>query len=446
MPIGECDMVLGALFIHIILIFAMCVSIVFFETDCKKVIFWSLLIILTSIFGFIVYFVWFCDKPSLKKSIRKKFAEDEVYKGLVQFSLTDTKSNNETLNFNKRHYSAEIFKNSDIKVINNVEIFENAILQDLEGASEYIIIDTLKFLAGINNESIIQLLKEKQRMGVTVSCVYTKCKLSDRKLIKDLRSAGVTVSKFNKHDTFNQYYKSAKNVISIDGKTAYIYHTCCTRTKDKPISYSNLYYCLAGQILKTIDLDCHLDVNFATQKYYQLETVDYVSTGETEMQYVSSVADKDFEGLFLKAINDAKKQIIIHINKFIPTPSIKQALIMAILSGIDVKIMLSKAGCYNNYYASRAYIKEMAMYGATAYIYDGVIGSNFIIIDNLTFVGNFSIVNLEIRNNLQNVLIINNTNFSKQMLDYFSEMVKNSYRICKPKNVLLKEKIFKKFN
>ena len=439
-------MVLGVLFIHVILIFIMCVSVVFFESDCKKNIFWILLIIITSILGFVVYFVWFCDKPSLKKSIRKKFEEDEVYKGLVKFSLNEVKSNNEILNFNKRHYSAEIFKNSDIKVINSMEIFDNNILQDLENASQYIIIDTSKLLAGINNESIIQLLKEKQKMGVNVSCIFTKYKFSDRKTIKDLHTAGVTVCKFNKHDTFNKYYKNDKNIICIDGRKAYIYHNCCTRSKDKPISYSNLYYCLTGEVVKTIDLDCHLDVNFATQKYYQLENLEYMADGETEMQYVTSVADKDFEGLFLKAINDAKKQIIIHINQFVPTPAIKQAMIMAILSGIDVKIMLSKTGCYNNYYASRAYIKEMAMYGATAYIYDGMIGSNFIVIDNLTFVGNFSIANLEIRNNLQNVLIVNNINFSKQMLEYFNEMVKNSYRICKPKNVLIKEKIFKKFN
>ena len=164
-----------------------------------------------------------------------------------------------------------------------------------------------------------------------------------------------------------------------------------------------------------------------------------------QMQYVSSVADKDFEGMLLKAINDAKKQIIIHINKFIPTPAIKQAISMAIMSGVDVKIMLSKIQS-TNYYASRAYLKEMAMVGASAYIYDGVIGSNFIIIDNLTFVGNFSLVNLEIRNNLQNMLIINDRDFSGKTQAYFNELVNNSYRICKPKNVLFKEKIFKKFN
>lgn len=439
-------MTILAILIHIILILAMSVAIICFEADCKKIIFWNLIIVLTSVVGFAVYFVWFCDKPGLKKSLRVKFEEDEVYKNLIKFSIKDTKSNNETLNFNKRHYSAEVLKSNDIQVINNAEDLSNAILTDLEKAKDYIIIDTLKFLAGINNENVIPLLKEKQSMGVLVKCIFDKNSFSDRKIIKELRLSGVRVCKFNKRDNFNKYYKNAKNLICIDGKNAYIYDYCNLKSKDKPISYSNLYYRLQGEVVKMIDIDCHLDVTFATQKYYELENAEYMPKGMLEMQYVSSVADKDFEGLFLKAINDAKKQIIIHINKFIPTPAIKQALIMAILSGVDVKIMLSKTGCSMNYYASRAYIKEMAMYGATAYIYDGVIGSNFIVIDNLTCVGNFSLVNLEIRNNLQNILFINNADFTKQMSGYFNEMIKNSYRICKPKNVLFKEKIFKKFN
>ena len=118
---------------------------------------------------------------------------------------------------------------------------------------------------------------------------------------------------------------------------------------------------------------------------------------------------------------------------------------MATLSGVDVKIMLSKNNTMS-YYTSRAYLKEMAMHGARAYIYDGIIASNFIIIDDLTFVGNFSLVNLEIRNNLQNILILNDKDFSGKTQLYFNDLINNSYRICKPKNVLLREKIFKKFN
>lgn len=438
-------MTILAIIIHVVLILAMLVAVVCLESDCKKIIFWNLIIVVTSIIGFVVYFIWFCDKPWVKKSIKTKFEQDAIYKNLVNFEIANTKSNNETLNFNLRHYSAEILKQSDIQVFDNEEAFVGVLANDIEKAQEFIIIDNEIFLNGINNYNIISLLKEKHSMGVMVKCIYDKCKFKDKKVIKELREAGIRVCNFNKKDTLNKYYKNSKNLISIDGVKAYIYNSFEYKAKEKPVSCSNLYYKLQGEIVKSIDLDCHLDVSFATQKFYELEHKDYISMGEIEMQYVSSVMDKDFEGLLLKAINDAKKQIILHINKFIPTPAIKQALLMAILSGIDVKIMLSKTG-HMSYYASRAYLKEMAMYGATAYIYDGIIGSNFVIIDNLAFVGNFSLVNLEIRNNLQSVLIINNKDFSNKTQLYFNELVNNSYRICKPKNVLFKEKIFKKFN
>ena len=432
------------LLVYIILTLAMLVSVMCFETDCKKIIFWNLIIVLTSIFGFGVYFVCFCDKPHIRKNIKKKFEQDEIYKNLIEYSTGKTNSNNETLNFTKRHFSAEIFKNSDIKVIDNIDAFVNSVVSDIEKAEDYIIIDTEIFLSVIGNENIVSLLKEKKSLGVDVRCIYGKRKFSDRKTIKELVTAGVRVSKFNKSDCFNKYYKNSKNLITVDGKKVYLYNSFKLKFADKPISHSCLFYILQGEVLKSINLDCYLDVTFATQKVYEIDNLNTVPVGDTEMQYVSSVADMDFEALFLKAINDAKKRIVIHINKFIPTPSIKQAIQMAIMSGIDVKIMIAK-NCAK-YYASRAYLKEMAMYGATAYIYDGMISSNFIIIDNLTFIGNFSLVNLEIRNNLQNTLIINNAEFTNNTKDYFGEMVNNSYRICKPKNVLLREKIFKKFN
>ena len=439
-------MIALALIVYILLVLSMMITVLCLEKDCKKIIFWNLVLVITSVVGFVVYLIGFCDKPKLKKSIKTKFEQDEIYKGLINYVPSKNTSNNETLNFNKRHYSADIWKNSDIQVIDNLEAFANSVASDIEKAKEYIIIDNEQFLNAINNDNIISILKEKQATGVNVKCIFGKSKLANKKFIKELRMAGIRVCRFNKYDRFNKYYKNSKNLISIDGSVTYIYNTTITKKGDKPTSYSSLYYRLKGEVVKSIDMDCHLDVSFATQKYYELEHAHYDAQGELEMQYVSSVEGKDFEGLLLKAINDAKKHIVIHTNKFIPTPSIKQALIMATLSGIDVKIMLSKTGCSMSYYGSRAYIKEMAMYGATAYIYDGVINSNLVVIDNLTFVGNFSLVNLEIRNNLQSVLVINNNDFSRKTQLYFNEMVNNSYRICKPKNILFKEKIFKKFN
>jgi energy-coupling factor transporter transmembrane protein EcfT len=65
-------MIILALALYIVLTIAMLACVIFFENDCKKIILWNLIIVFTSIFGFLVYFIWFCDKPKLKKSIKEQ--------------------------------------------------------------------------------------------------------------------------------------------------------------------------------------------------------------------------------------------------------------------------------------------------------------------------------------------------------------------------------------
>lgn len=430
--------------IFVLLIFSMMITVVCFEKDCKKIIFWNLVIVLTSIFGFAVYLIWFCDKPSIKKSKQNKFNEDKIYKELSNFKLESTTSKNDFFNFNKRNYEADIFNHSRVEVIDLHERFSSSVASDIDKSANYIIIVTKKFLNGLNNENIVSLLKEKQNIGVDVKCIYTKATRKDRTVIKSLKNSGVKVCKFTKNN-LNKYYKNAKNIVDIDGKISYIFNYISVKPKQN-IVCSNLFFRLSGDVLKGIDIDCHQDASYASRKYCEMEHKEYQNSGDMEVQYLTSVADKDFEGVFVKAINDAKKKIVVYANKFIPTPSINQALRMAIMSGVEVKIILSKGGYSMDYYSSRAYIKEMAQCGATGYIYDGYFKSNFVLIDNLSIVGNFSLVNLEIRNNLQNMLVINNEEISDILNDYFLKQVNDSYRICKPKNELLREKIFKKFN
>lgn len=434
-----------AFIIHTLLIITMLITVMWLEKDCKKIILWNLIIVLTSVLGFIVYFIFFCDKPRIKNTIKLKFEQDEIYKKIMKVQLSNNTSNNEFINFNKRNYSADIFKQTSIDTIFNTEDFISKVTRDIDRAENYIIIQNQYFLSSINNENIIGLLKEKQRMGVEVKCVYGKACFKHRDVIKDLRLNGIRVCRFNRTDSFNKYYKNNKNIISVDGKQVYLYNHINHKCEDK-IECSNIYFKVGGDAVRAIDLDCHLDLSFATQKVYEIPKNIKYELGNLETQYVTSVVDKDFEGLFLKAINDTHKTIIIHTDKFIPTPAIKQALQMAIMSGVEVKIMLAKNQASLQYYSSRAYLKEMAMYGATAYLFDGQIASNFIVMDGLTFVGNFSLVNLEIRNNLQNILIVNNEKFTTDITSYYNNQINNSYRICKPKNTLLREKIFKKFN
>src|SRR5690606_32585553 len=65
--------------------------------------------------------------------------------------------------------------------------------------------------------------------------------------------------------------------------------------------------------------------------------------GETAMQIVSSGPDEEWEQIkdgYLKMINMAEEYIYIQTPYFIPDPSFYDAVRIAALSGIDVRIMI----------------------------------------------------------------------------------------------------------
>lgn len=92
------------------------------------------------------------------------------------------------------------------------------------------------------------------------------------------------------------------------------------------------------------------------------------------MQLVKSGPDSEFpaiEQAILKMISMAKDHIYITTPYFIPTESILNALKIASLSGIDVRILFP--GRYDHilvYYASRTYLADLAKSDVKVYFYN----------------------------------------------------------------------------
>jgi cardiolipin synthase len=86
---------------------------------------------------------------------------------------------------------------------------------------------------------------------------------------------------------------------------------------------------------------------------------------------------------YLKMINTAIKTVYIQTPYFIPDESVMDALHMAALSGIDVRIMIpSKPDHMFVYWASHSYIEELLDSGVRAYTYDnGFLHAKTIVID-----------------------------------------------------------------
>ena len=169
------------------------------------------------------------------------------------------------------------------------------------------------------------------------------------------------------------------------------------------------------------------------QKYfYKLETIDC-----TSMQIVSSGPDTYWPAIkfnYFKMINEANKSIYIQTPYFIPEDSVLEALKIAALSGIDIKIIIpAKPDHPFVYWTSLSYIGELLDAGAKCYKYSkGFLHSKLVLIDGK--VSSVGTANMDIRSfrlNFEINAFIYDKNITEQLEKAFLNDINNCVPILK---------------
>lgn len=149
-------------------------------------------------------------------------------------------------------------------------------------------------------------------------------------------------------------------------------------------------------------------------------------------------------------IASAKKSIYIQTPYFIPDASILDAMRIAILSGVDVKIMIpNKPDHMFVYWATMSYIGELLKIGAKVYIYDnGFIHAKMMVVDeNTVSVGTANIDVRSFKLNFEVNAFIYHVPTAKQLVEVFNEDIKMSRRLTyyqylrRPLKIRFKESI-----
>lgn len=174
---------------------------------------------------------------------------------------------------------------------------------------------------------------------------------------------------------------------------------------------------------------------------YQDRYYDAESAGHVGMQIVSSGPDSDYEQIkhgYIKMIMSAKDYVYIQTPYFIPDDSLLDALRVATLSGVDVRIMIpNKPDHPFVYWATYSYIGELLDAGAKVYIYEnGFLHAKMIIVDSkIASVGTANIDVRSFRLNFEvNAFLFNETiaemlvdEFEKDM-DHVTELTLETYK------------------
>lgn len=387
---------------------------------------WLWVMVLTFLpgLGFILY-LFIGQDLSKKRLFKTNETEDYCFRDIV---LEQEKQiNNDEYRYRDPNYieyedlikmhliSSESFFTQD----NSVEIFYEgeekfkSLIKSLNSAKDHIHMQYYIFKSDNLGKKVIDVLCNKAKEGVEVKLLIDGMggRKFSRKYINNLKEAGAEVGVFFPPFvplvSLRINYRNHRKICVIDGKEAFIGGL---NIGDEYIGLSkrfgywrDTHLKIKGSSISSLEWRFLLDWRFATGNEItrcQTYLAEEDSLGSTGIQIVSSGPDSKWPSIkdgYLKMISNAKEKIFIETPYFIPDDSIFEALRLAGLSGLDVRVMIPcKPDHPFVYWASMSYIGELLQAGVKFYTYEkGFLHSKVVLMDD--FVSSVGTANLDIR-------------------------------------------------
>lgn len=444
--------------IWINIIFA--ILLVFFERrDPTSTWLWLMALTFLPGLGFILY-LFIGQDLSKKKMFKVKEEEDYCFRDLaiMQEEMIDkNKYKYKDPNYDdyggliRMHLiSAEAFFSQD----NTVDLYFDGndkfdkLLESLNSAEHYINIQYYIFKSDGLGKRVIDVLCKKAKEGVKVKVLLDGMggRKFGREYKEQLRESGaelaVFLPPFVPFLSLRINYRNHRKICIIDGREAY---TGGFNIGDEYIGLSkkfgywrDTHIRVLGSSVASLQWRFSLDWKFATGQesdICQSYLVDIESQGNTGVQIVSSGPDSKWPSIkdgYLKMISNAKEKVYIQTPYFIPDDSIFEALKLAALSDLDVRVMVPcKPDHLFVYWASMSYIGELLNAGVKFYVYEkGFLHSKVVLMDH--FVSSVGTANLDIRSfklNFEVNAFLYDENISSKLTDKFIDDLKDCTEI-----------------
>jgi cardiolipin synthase A/B len=421
-----------------------------------KTIAWVLIVMLLPILGILIYVL--LGRNWSFKRLPEEFSpevQELIYSAATELSNPAYNRYRRLMELLGNNSQSPLFINNEITIfkdgIEKFKVLKEKLLQAKHHIHiEYYIVKD----DGIGKE-IKDILIRKANEGVIIRFVLDRLGsiLMGRKYVKDMRSSGIDVVEYSsfltpmlRRLTTQVNYRNHRKIVVIDGQIAF---TGGINIGDEYLGKGKLGYWRDTHIMIKGDFVLGLQGvffdDFMTIKKYnkehtlhQSDTFDsYFQPVECRhnkvMQLVRSGPDSRYRSVLqavLSMISTAENHIYITTPYFVPTESLLEALKIASLSGIDVRILFP--GKYDHavvYYASRTYLYELIKCGVKVYLYscDAFIHAKVITVDSkLSTVGT---ANMDIRSfelNYEINAVIYDADVSKKLEQQFFEDLNSS--------------------
>ncbi len=296
---------------------------------------------------------------------------------------------------------AQLSRDNKLQVYTSGEAIFAALLEAIKGARDHIHLEYYIIRDDALGREVLNALAKKAAEGVVVRLLYDAvgCNKVKKKFFSPLLDAGGEVASFFPailpHVNLRVNYRNHRKIAVIDGVCGFIggFNIGEEYLGKDPVlgHWRDTHLRLSGSAVHALQTRFFMDWNFAAKDDLGFEAGYFPHPGfqgTVAVQVVSSGPDARWNQIkegFLKLISLATESIYLQSPYFVPDESVSDALRIAALSGIDVRIMVpAKPDHPFVKWTNCSYLGELLEAGVRVYRYKkGFIHSKTVVVDGI---------------------------------------------------------------
>lgn len=354
-------------FTYVTILVLVSLRIIYDTTSTTKTLAYLLLVIFIPIAGMLFYFSFGINYRKRSVYSKKLVEDDALRKQLVKRVISNSEINlqnntdvigdgNSLVNLLLRDSLSPLTIRNDVKLLINGEEKFPELFKALKSAKHHIHIEYYIYENDVIGNEVKEILMQKAKEGVEVRLIYDAfgSRSIRKKFVNELKESGVEAYPFNRirfiplANRLN--YRNHRKIIVVDANCAF---TGGINISDRYINngvnkiyWRDTHLRIDGPGVQYLQYLFFCDWNFCSKQKMQPDPVYFNGTNkhntDISVQIAASGPDSPTPTIMLsllKAIHLAKKEILITTPYFIPGESILNALKVASLGGVSVRIL-----------------------------------------------------------------------------------------------------------
>lgn len=447
--------------LYIALVGFVCLRILYDTVSTSKTFGYLLIAILLPGVGMIIYFAvganYRKNKLYSKKIVRDNTLLNEILKKIRMESKEAWDTGEKEVKTHKKLARLLVNDNSPLSGHNEVKLLINGeekfplVLEALQAAKHHIHIEYYIYEDDVIGNQVKDVLIQKAAEGVKVRFIYDDfgSRSIRDKFVDELRAGGVEAYPFYKIFfvalSNRTNYRNHRKIIVIDGCTGFVGGINVSDRyinkpeNDNPVFWRDTHLRINGPGTFYLQYLFICDWNFSANQHLKLQEDFFCTTnnkkGKAMVQIAASGPDSATPTIMfslMEVIGLAEEEILITSPYFIPGESMMDAICMALLSGVKVKLLVpDKSDSFIVNAAARSYYGTILDCGAEIWLYQkGFVHAKTMVADGkLAIIGSANMDHRSFELNFEVNAMVYDTEIATQLKDAFYNDLKGAKKI-----------------